>query len=100
MFKLLAATVLLCLYTKVISHPHRLSPMPKVEWTPGNLPKVLSYHIHCVFVNSDINVVKKAMTLHDQFRDQFNLTGVPECATTFDDKRLCMFGRLLFNVII
>ncbi len=58
------------------------------------LPVVWSYHIHCLFTNGNPEKVKAARTLHEAFIDNFNLTNTPLCTSTFDDIRLCMFGKL------
>ena len=76
----------------VSAHPDRF--VKKIaEWKEGDdFPTILSYHIHCVFVNSDSSRVAKAMALYVQFQKVFNLTSEPLCTSTFDEKRICMFG--------
>lgn len=64
-----------------------------------DLPVVWSYHIHCMFIFGDKENVEIAFQLRQRFVDKFNLTGVPLCRSTFDDVRLCMFGKKKFKII-
>ena len=59
----------------------------------NELPNVWSYHIHCLFINGDNTRVKSALELRNTFVNHFNLTNVQACTSTFDDIRLCMFGK-------
>jgi hypothetical protein len=62
-----------------------------------SLPVIWSYHIHCLFVNGDDKRVALAKQLREDFISHFNLTNVKPCQSTFDDLRLCMFGKKAFH---
>lgn len=59
----------------------------------GDLPVIWSYHIHCLFVNGDPVKVNASIDLRNSFIKNFNLTQTKQCTSTFDDIRLCMFGK-------
>ena len=84
---------------RLVAHPDRLvkyQVQKRSSLIKDDLPEILSYHIHCLFVNNDSNKVKKAMMLYYEFQNQFNLTSSPDCQNLFDEKRLCMFGIYIF----
>lgn len=87
---------LACLVREHNSHSLPISAQMKQKIIEANvgrdLPVVWSYHIHCVFVLGEKDTVIAALDLRQQFIAQFNLTNVPQCKSTFDDVRLCMFG--------
>ena len=76
-------------------------PMPKslakriseLKRESNGLPPVWSYHIHCLYVNGNEERVNSALKLREQFIAHFNLSKVEICRSTFDDVRLCMFGK-------
>ena len=84
---------LACL-TQYEAHPDKIPSKFLQKSTPGDLPPIWSYHIHCLFVSSDMNRTKKAMDLYERFQVQFNLTRTSLCTSTFNEKRLCMFGNM------
>ena len=93
MLKFLIFFAICFIFSNVSAHPDRLVKK-KINWNEGdNLPVILSYHIHCVFVNADSSIVQKAANLYKDFQIQFNLTSSPLCNSTFDEKRICMFGK-------
>ena len=57
------------------------------------LPVVWSYHIHCLFTNGNPVKVNASIALRNLFIQTFNLTQTKLCTSTFDDLRLCMFGK-------
>jgi hypothetical protein len=77
----------------VSAHADRLVKNQIRSFANNDLPQILSYHIHCLFVNSNSDQVKNAMMLYYEFQNQFNLTSSPLCKNLFDEKRLCMFGK-------
>ena len=80
----------------ISAHPDRMIKNQIRSLTNNDLPQILSYHIHCLFVNSDSDQVKNAMILYYEFENQFNLTLSPLCKNLFDEKRLCMFGMSFY----
>jgi hypothetical protein len=92
MLKIQVLSVLgLFFFGLVVAHPH---PYPKwaiPKTKDGELPKPLSYHIHCQFVNGDSQVVAEALQFRDKFIEHFNLTHTTHCMDTFAETRLCMF---------
>ena len=91
MFKILVLFAF-CILNQILAHPDRLVKK-SIKWSDGDdLPEILSYHIHCLFGNSDSNRIKAAMLLYYNFSNHFNLTSSPLCKNLFDEKRLCMFG--------
>jgi hypothetical protein len=91
---LLNLSLLMCLAVLSTGHPQRI----KYPLVPkGELPPIWSYHIHCLFVSGDAEIVKNALQLYYNFQNYFNLTKSEICQSTFDEKRLCMFGKLNKN---
>ena len=91
MFKYFTLIVVFLVFQNVSAHPDRLVKK-KINWNEGDdMPTILSYHIHCLFVNGDSNQVQKATVLYKEFQNVFNLTSEPLCNRTFDEKRICMF---------
>lgn len=91
-FAAILLIALVCL-SQYEAHPDKIPSKYLQRVRPGDLPPIWSYHIHCLFVSSDMSRTKKAMDLYERFQIQFNLTQTSHCTSTFNEKRLCMFGK-------
>jgi hypothetical protein len=83
----------------ISAHPQKYPEWEIAKRSGSELPEILSYHIHCLFVNSDKSVVAEALQFHNEFIAQFNLRKATTCASLFDDGRLCMFDLELEPVV-
>jgi aromatic ring-cleaving dioxygenase len=83
----------------ISAHPQKYPEWKIAKRSGGELPEILSYHIHCLFVNGDKSVVSEALQLQAKFIKQFKLEQVTHCTSTFDDGRLCMFDLELIPEI-
>ena len=99
MFKYFVAVILcsLVIIDETEGHAFPMSKELQMKATEMNklrdLPVIWSYHIHCLFVNGDPVKVNASVELRNPFMKNFNLTQTPLCTSTFDDIRLCMFGK-------